>query len=84
MRVVVVTYDVDVGVESDIEDIALVEVDIDVEVVVTAVVDNTDGVVVALVMLSWFFGTRMTNFSNRERIIAKIAKMTKEMNIILI
>ena len=39
--------------------------------------------VVVVVLPSGFLGARMTNFSNRERVIAKIVKIIKEMQMSL-
>lgn len=55
----------------------MVAVDL-IDVVVTVY-----GVVGMVVILSGFFGARMTNLSNRARVIAKITKTIKEMEVIL-
>jgi hypothetical protein len=66
--VVDIAVDVDVNVDVDVGDIAVV---------------TADGVVM-VVMLSGFLGARMTNFNNRERLIAKIVKTIKAIEMILI
>ncbi len=60
----------------------VVNVDIVVNIVVDVVVDDSVVVafddVVVVVTLSGFVGERMTNFNNRGRVIAIIAKTIKE------
>jgi hypothetical protein len=60
--------------------VVVIIVDVDVDVGESSV----DIIVVLMMVLSDFPGARMTNFSNRERVAAKIVKTIKEMQMILI
>ncbi len=52
--------------------------------VVVFVVGDVSVTVVGVVAVSDLFGARITNFSSRERVTAKITKMIKEMQMIVI
>ena len=80
----VVDIAVDVNVDVDLNVDVNVDIDVDVgDIGVDIAVVTADGVVM-VVMLSGFLGARMTNFNNRERLIAKIVKTIKAIEMILI
>jgi hypothetical protein len=69
--------------------VVVVTVDVDVVVVVVVVVDSggvvtgDDGAMAVVVVISGLFGARITNFNNRERVTATIARTIKDMQMIL-
>ncbi len=71
--------------------VVIVDVSVDVDIVVgcgSAEVDVASGVVAIgdvciMVVISDFFGARMTNFKTRDSVTTKIAKANKDMPMIL-